>query len=272
MHTRIPHAAPIVRWAGSKRKLLPILLRRVPKTYSRYIEPFAGSACMFFALNPDEAILGDLNSALLDTYDTVRMYPLRTLRAARSLPQTAVDYYRVRAAPLPVGRIARAARFLYLNRYCFNGLYRTNAQGRFNVPFGRDTGGFPAEHKFCRSAEILRKAELIAEDFSSVIKRARRGDFVYMDPPYASRSRNGRNEYGTESFTPDDIPRLIVGLERLHKQQVQFLLSYSYTDDFINQLPVRVRPAVFVRRHIASRCRHRLTVPEVLLVNSDVFP
>lgn len=267
-----PHTPPIIRWAGSKRKLLPILLANIPSTYVRYIEPFAGSACVFFALNPKRAILGDLNCHLLDTYDTVRSHPLRTLRAARSLPQSEADYYRIRAAPLPKGRIARAARFLYLNRFCFNGLYRTNSKGEFNVPYGRNTGGFPNEPTFCRSAKLLLKAELVAEDFASVLTRARQGDFVYMDPPYASRSRNSRDEYGVDSFTPDDIPRLIRGLERLHTKKVQFLLSYSYTDDFVKQLPVPVRPAISVRRHIAGKCRHRVIVREVLLKNSDIFP
>src|SRR5947208_694046 len=126
--------APLLRWAGSKRKLIPQLLRHVPEGFDRYIEPFGGSACLFFALRPDRAIIADLNQELIETYRTLRSHPKLVHRAVFNMPRTKRYYYAIRdRTPQALSDVEKAARFLYLNRNCFNGVYRLNHAGCFNV-------------------------------------------------------------------------------------------------------------------------------------------
>lgn len=161
-------AEPFLRWAGSKRKLLPAIREHIPHKINNYIEPFAGSACLFFALGPQRAILGDMNDELIRTYRQIQAdYPsvvrrLVPLRRSRKL------YLSWRALePENLASDKRAARFIYLNRYCFNGLYRTNLAGRFNVPFGAEnTGSLPSPEALAACSQQLKNARLIAGDFS----------------------------------------------------------------------------------------------------------
>jgi DNA adenine methylase len=134
----IEKVAPFLRWAGSKRGAIPVLRQFVPKKFNKYIEPFAGSACLFFHIRPEKAILADLNGELIETYAAIKRSPGHVGRALADLPFGREEYYQIRQDQ-NVTRLSptqRAARFIYLNRFCFNGLYRTNAAGKFNVPFG----------------------------------------------------------------------------------------------------------------------------------------
>jgi DNA adenine methylase len=263
---------PLIRWAGSKRQLLPRLVHKIPSSFGTYIEPFAGSACLFFSVNPAKAILSDRNPDLIEAYKTIARHPIRVLRAARGMSGTPDEYYRVRAQrPESLSPISRTVRFLYLNRYCFNALYRTNAAGAFNVPIGRRTGGFPDDETFRRAAEAIARAELFCADFEETLARAKKHDFVYLDPPYVSRRGVDKNVYGCGSFTGRDLPRLLKHLEVLHSKNVQFLLSYSYSSDLLDLLPQKFLPAIEVRRHISGKVNGRGFAKEVLLNNSDLF-
>ena len=134
----VASARPFLRWAGSKRQLLPRLRPLIEASPGRYIEPFMGSASLFFSLNKQHGVLSDLNEELVDTFLTVRAQPRLVARALAKLTNSESAFYRVRERdPKDLSPTARAARFIYLNRFCFNGLYRTNAKGRFNVPYGR---------------------------------------------------------------------------------------------------------------------------------------
>jgi len=268
MITRVP----LIRWAGSKRQLLPRLLPKLPAHFGTYIEPFSGSACLFFSVNPAKAILSDRNSDLIESYRTITRHPIRVLRLARGMDKTESEYYRVRAQnPQCLSPINRAVRFLYLNRHCFNALYRTNGSGEFNVPIGRKTGGFPDEATFRHSAETLGRAELYCCDFEETLKRAEKGDFVYLDPPYVSRKGADKNVYGCGSFTATDLPRLLQQLEVLHSKKVHFLLSYSHSFELINLLSKKPRAITKVRRLISGKVSGRGFVNEVLLNNMDIF-
>src|SRR5260370_41753763 len=126
-----------LRWAGSKRKLLPILLDAAPKKFDRYVEPFAGSACLFFALGPRRAVLADINEELVNTYRALKTDVEGVIEHLAAFKCSKKEYYLVRSESLlGMPKQRRAARFIYLNRFCFNGLYRTNKQGGFNVPYG----------------------------------------------------------------------------------------------------------------------------------------
>lgn len=262
-------AAPILRWAGSKRKLLPYLIDAMPSKYNRYIEPFAGSACLFFSLHPKKAVLGDINSELLDTYATLRDHPRRLSRAAKSIGETEDNYYKIRRVnPSELDPLSRAARFIYLNRFCFNGVYRTNQQGHFNVPRGNRTGGIPPESTFYRCSVALRAADLRPGDFEQCINDIQKDDFVYLDPPYASEGRPRAGEYGCGCFSNFDHERLIKCLKQIDKNGASFLLSYSNTPDLIRRFSKRWRlKCVSVNRHVAGFSQHRHVAEEILVSN-----
>src|ERR1700733_7557571 len=180
--------APFLRWAGSKRRLLPVLQTFWTKNHTRYVEPFAGLACLFFALKPPKAILGDLNPELIATYIEVKYRIGAVLKELKRLkPEDKEEYIRLRS--LDTSKMkphARAARFIYLNRYCFNGIYRTNLLGQFNVPYsGVRCGSVPQDEVFEKCANRLRHARFMNSDFENVLKHAEKGDLVYMDPPFA---------------------------------------------------------------------------------------
>ena len=263
---------PLIRWAGSKRKLLPTIVDRIPEIRGRYIEPFAGSACLFFALQPERAIIADRNSALIEAYQIIIRHPTRVVRLARSYDSSSESYYQIRnQIPSELSPLKRAARFLYLNRYCFNALYRTNSKGHFNVPIGSRTGDFPSDKEFKRSASMLSRAKIICSDFESTLKLARANDFVYLDPPYVVRNGADKNVYGCGSFSANDLPRLFEQLERLNNNNVSFLLSYSYCKELISLLPKKRIRTLRVRRQIAANSSRRGLAEEVLLGNKNLF-
>jgi DNA adenine methylase len=163
---------PFLRWAGSKRKLLPYLAKYWQNgRYVRYIEPFAGSACLFFYLIPKKAILTDINFELISTYKEVRDDLPSVLESLSKLSVEEHEYYRIRALrPCDLSASQRAARFIYLNRCCFNGLFRTNSKGDFNVPYGaKKAGSFPADKSMRLCANLLNKAQLLSCDFESAL-------------------------------------------------------------------------------------------------------
>lgn len=228
-----------MRWAGSKRSLLPHLLRRVARG-GRYYEPFAGSACLFFSMEPADAVLGDRNDALIGFYRTLRRRPYDVAAAARVWPADATSFYAVRALdPHRLDAVTRAARFLYLNRLCFNGVYRTNRQGEFNVPYGRRLAAMPSEAELVKAAQALRRCALRSADFEETIADARMNDFVYLDPPYTQSPQTAHGVYGYGSFHVGEIDRMIAALERLDRRGVRFLFSYADVEDVVRTFPPR---------------------------------
>ncbi|MBX7133232.1 MAG: Dam family site-specific DNA-(adenine-N6)-methyltransferase [Fimbriimonadaceae bacterium] len=220
-------ALPLLRWPGSKRRVLSVLRRHLPHEMHRYFEPFAGSLCLFFALTPSAASLGDTNSDLIAMYKTLRSTPRELCAEVNRLGRDAQTYYRVRE-PLPkrASELKRATRFIYLNRMAFNGVYRTNRLGHFNVPMGSRTGSFPSEAAYLAASAALQQATLQCVDFETLLLPARAGDFAYLDPPYFSPGRQHYGEYGYPCFSQDDERRLWDYLHKLDCRGVTFLLSY----------------------------------------------
>jgi DNA adenine methylase len=262
---------PILRWAGSKRRLLPELIAQIPERFSRYIEPFSGSACLFFAIRPHTAILGDLNSELIDAYKTLRAHPFLTWRELTGMPNESDFYYKIRDVdPTQLLPIKKAARFIFLNRHCFNGVYRTNRAGKFNVPMGTRLGTMPDQRHFNRCAYALRNADLMDNDFESVVSRARAGDFIYLDPPYAKVNARQRGEYGYSSFNVPDLSRLDQSLQKIHTKKASFLLSYADCPEIDIIRGRWFSKTIQVRRHVAGFHTHRCTVSEVLISNRPI--
>jgi DNA adenine methylase len=258
-----------IRWAGSKRLILKKLTPYCPKTFSRYIEPFAGSACLFFDLEPNQAILGDLNSELIRTFRAIRRDVDLVLQCLRNLPTGKEAYYRIRSiSPTPLPDAQIAARFIYLNRYCFNGLYRTNLNGFFNVPYGPPKSLAPiSEHGIRQAAQLLQNATLLHADFAKTISQAKPGDFVYLDPPYAIENRRMFSEYLPGSFNRDDLTRLELTLETLDRRGINFLISYADSPEARKLLRKWSPRRIWAQRNISGFAAHRRGVFELIATN-----
>lgn len=203
-------AIPFLKWAGGKRWMTGSDRLPAPAAYERYIEPFLGGGAVFFHLQPDSAILGDLNDELIELYGVMRDQPSELYAAleAHQAVHSKAHYYTVRDSK-PEQRIPRAARTLYLNRTCWNGLYRVNLKGVFNVPIGtKDTVLFENED-FGVFSTALRNAELRSSDFEATINEANEGDFLFVDPPYTVQHNfNGFLKYNEQIFSWADQIRL----------------------------------------------------------------
>lgn len=265
---RRPWAPPFLRWAGSKRGLLPLLSSCIPKEYGTYFEPFVGSACLFFAIRPAVGVLGDFNPDLIATYDAIRRHPRRVARAVQLFGSHADDYYAARALdPSTMSDVDRAARFVYLNRHCFNGVYRTNRRGDFNVPFGSRIGPGPTERDFYRCSVALRAATFVPDDFGVTLRHAARGDFAYLDPPYSTSTRPSFGEYGYGAFTKADETRLTDQLTELDRRGVAVLFSYADDDAVIDALREWSLVRIGVQRRIGGIGGRRTSTSEILASN-----
>lgn len=209
-------ASPFLKWAGGKRWLADSRRLPIPETYNRYIEPFVGGGAVFFHLRPSDAILSDINEELIELYRVMRDEPNKLFaELERHQASHSKDhYYSVRESS-PEQRIAKAARTLYLNRTCWNGLYRVNLRGDFNVPIGtKDTVIFEGED-FSVFSEALQNAEIFVTDFEASVNRAEEGDFLFIDPPYTVKHNfNGFLKYNERIFSWADQIRLRDSLSR----------------------------------------------------------
>ncbi|MEN1972390.1 Dam family site-specific DNA-(adenine-N6)-methyltransferase [Luteimonas sp. MJ204] len=201
---------PFIKWAGGKRWLTDRPDFEVPDFRGRYIEPFVGGAAVFFYLRPARAVLSDINPRLIETYRAVAARPelvarhLRHHHRAHSLENYYSERARKRKSPA-----ARAAQFLYLNRTCWNGLYRENLKGEFNVPIGNKTAVYDESEDFAYIATALNKARILCQDFEDTINDAGAGDFVFIDPPYTTAHNvNGFIKYNQRIFSWQDQCRL----------------------------------------------------------------
>lgn len=264
-------AKPFLRWAGSKRKQLDRLSAFWSSEHLRYVEPFAGSACLFFALAPPAAILGDSNRELIEVYRVARDEPERLYRRLQRIRRDRDTYLKWRSLnPRALDRETRALRFLYLNRNCFNGIYRTDVSGNFNVPMGRRPGAYFSRQDLIRCAELLTRVVLVAGDFAKTITHVKQGDFVYLDPPYAVNSRRIFREYGKRVFSTTDIPRLAEGLTAIANAGADFLVSYADCTEIRAVARRWNSMRLPVRRYIAGFSGARKNAYEWLITNRAI--
>jgi len=210
--TGATYVEPFVKWAGGKRFLLPQLLEYVerPSAGSTYFEPFLGGGAVFFAVGSPAAVLADASGELIETYLAVRDCVDHVIKHLRGLKHSEAEYYRIRKSR-PRLATTRAARFIYLNKTCFNGLYRVNLRGEFNVPFGRHPSTLVVcnEDQLRAASAALQGTDITVRDFAETMRLAKRGDTVYCDPPYTvAHSNNGFVEYNAHVFSWIDQERL----------------------------------------------------------------
>jgi DNA adenine methylase len=200
---------PLLKWPGGKRNLLDRILPLVPVCFNRYFEPFFGGGALFFALQPEKAYLSDKNAELIHTYSQIRDRPDAVIRELRRLRNNEEEYYKIRSS-VPQGDAARAARLIYLISLAFNGIYRVNLKGEFNVPYGHKTHLDPCDEERIRTAsDLLKKAVVRDMDFERALSPANEGDLVYLDPPYTvAHGNNGFIKYNAKIFSWGDQVRL----------------------------------------------------------------
>jgi DNA adenine methylase len=228
---------------------------------------------LFFELAPKAAVLGDTNGELIEVYRVVRDEPERLYQRLCHIPRNQSTYQRWRCLkPQSLDRETRALRFLYLNRNCFNGIYRTNLDGEFNVPMGTRLGKYFSKDDLLYCSELLQTTSLITGDFAKTLERVTAGDFVYLDPPFAVISRRIFKEYGKTIFGISDIPRLSDCLNAIVKQKADFLVSYADSTEARALAMEWHSVRLPIKRHIAGFADARKKAYEWLISNRPIPP
>ncbi|HET7089065.1 MAG TPA: DNA adenine methylase [Anaerolineae bacterium] len=267
---------PFLKWAGGKRQLLPELMARLPECFAAYHEPHVGSGVLFFELAArgglPQAYLSDVNPSLIDTYVAVRDQ-VEDVIATLKKHQRKHDqdyYYLVRAIdPSRLPLAGRAARIIYLNKTCYNGLYRENKSGQFNVPFGRYKNPTICDAVNLREvSRALHGADIARRGYASVLERAQPGDFVYFDPPYHPLSATSSfTAYDRNGFTADDQRGLRDIFGDLARRGVYVMLSNSDTP-LIRELYAGFKiERVYASRSINSKGNRRGKITELIIRN-----
>lgn len=267
---------PFLKWAGGKRALLAEILKRLPSgEIPLYIEPFLGGGAVFFALaragRVQRAILNDRNPELIHAYRMVKEQPKALIQAIYKWKHSEKVYYDVRRLKFDKDNrshdIPRAARLLWLNKTCYNGLYRTNKNGDFNVPFGRyQNPRLVDEENLYRCSEALQNVDLHESDFDEVMSLAGPGSVVYCDPPYSPMSKTASfTRYDGARFGVEEQARLTASFKALAARGAFGLLSNSCTEETRHLYADLPKDEVFVRRNINSRGDRRGRVAEFLV-------
>jgi len=236
---------PFVKWAGGKRQILPVITNHIPHKFERYFEPFLGGGAVFFSLVYKERktkyLISDLNSDLILSYATIRDKVKELVlslenHAANYSKNPSVYYYKIREAN-PKGEIDKVSRLIFLNKTCFNGLYRVNSKGKFNVPVGRYVNpNIVNKDNLFEVSKVLQSKDISirCHDFEDALKGVGQGDFVYLDPPYQPVSSTASfTSYTDSDFDFRDQKRLFNKFKSLDKKGAKVLLSNSKSDEII---------------------------------------
>lgn len=273
-------AAPVVKWVGGKRQLLDEIAPRLPKRITTYCEPFLGGGAVLFSLQPRNAIVNDLNADLMLVYEVIRDNVELLIAALERHENTAEYFYNIRDldrdknAYREMSAVERASRIIYLNKTCYNGLFRVNASGEFNSPFGHYKNPNIVNAPVLRAVSKYLTAnniQLLHIDFEEVLQRVPRGGFVYLDPPYDPVSDTASfTGYNRGGFGREEQERLKRCCDELAARGVRFLLSNSATS-FIKELYTGYTvEIVHAKRAINSDASKRGAVEEVLIRNYGI--
>ncbi|KXK09242.1 MAG: Modification methylase DpnIIA [candidate division WS6 bacterium OLB21] len=265
-------AQPFLKWAGGKTQLLDELIKRVPAKYNVYFEPFIGGGALYFAIAPEAAVIADINDDLVNAYLVVRDNPDELLEALSKYKNEKDFYYSIRSQDQSrLSKIERAARLLYLNRTCFNGLYRVNKNGQFNVPFANyKNPNFVQTDRILAASEILQNTDVYQAGFEKVLVKAKAGDFIYLDPPYYPKDvYSDFKRYNKEQFHKNDHERLAELYNKLTERGCYVMLSNSdtpFTREHYKEWRV---DTVYAKRLINKDASKRGEVTEIIVTNYD---
>jgi DNA adenine methylase len=271
---------PFLKWAGGKRELVPTIREYVPRKYRLYFEPFVGAGAVLFDLQPREALVSDVNRELINCYNVIKNNPQRLIADLSKHPNTKRYFYKLRSLDREAGfnklsQIKRASRIIYLNKTCYNGLFRVNSQGHFNVPYGNYVNPLIVDEKVINAvSRHLNDANvgISNDDFENALSGAGRGDFVYLDPPYDPLSDTSSfTGYDLNSFGREEQIRLKHVCDDLTRRGCKVLLSNSATP-FIRKLYADkahyTAVEVDVSRKINAVATARGKIRELLILNN----
>lgn len=267
----IPKASPFVKWAGGKRKLIDYIFDIAPTSFERYLEPFMGGGAVGLALGHHSMLLNDANADLINTFRVVRdsLEALLPLLDEHQRKHSKNYFYLVRAQdPTCLNPLEQAARFIYLNKTCFNGLYRVNKQGQFNVPFGKYKNPILYNREDIQAASnVLQGAEFFAQDYQTFLKQqARPRDFIYLDPPYIPISQySDFKRYTKEQFRENDQRVLAQVYNELVELGAYPVLSNSYSELTLELYAQHQILVVYASRNINHEGTGRDPIPEILV-------
>lgn len=251
---------PFLKWAGGKTQLLSELHKYVPNNFNKYIEPFIGGGAMFFSLNPNESIIADSNEELIITYRQVKDDVEEIIQHLKTFEHNEEFYYNLRSLdPNELENSYRAARLIYLNKTCFNGLYRVNKKGKFNVPYGKGKGSFLNEEVLRNASEFLADTTIVNNDYLAVLNEfATEGDFIFLDPPYYPVGKySDFKRYTKEFFYHEDQVRLKEEFDRLVNIGCKVVLTNSDHEvilDLYSNYRIEIKET---RRMISSNSKTR---------------
>ena len=269
---------PFLRWAGGKQNLIKFLIKFVPKDYNEhyYYEPFLGAGSMFFKITPKNAFLSDYNIHLINCYKMIAEYPFKIHRllVLYSKNDSKGYYYKIRDEfnkNVNEGSYIQAAKFIYLNKACFNGIYRVNKRGTYNVPYGYKKHLYISPLRiFYKLSEILKKVKLSCFSYEKIENLVKRGDFIYLDPPYPPLNGNSNfSHYTKERFNYNDQKKLAIFAEKLSERGCNILISNADTEEIRKLYSNWYKESIDVIRFITCKSK-RHKVRELVMTNYKV--
>lgn len=273
------HVTPILKWVGGKRQLLPEINKYIPEKITTYYEPFIGGGAVLFNLQPHRAILNDVNDELINLYRVVRDNVDELIADLGTHKNDADYFYQIRGLDRDQDKyeqltsIQRASRIHYLNKTCYNGLFRVNSRGEFNAPYGRyKNPNIINEVNIRAVSDYFNRANVtfLCGDFAETVKGIRKGSFVYFDPPYDPVSTSASfTSYDKGGFNRHEQQRLKILCDDLNARGIKFLLSNSATDFIVDLYKDYKIELVKSRRVVNSRGDKRGEVDEVLVMNYE---
>lgn len=268
---------PFVKWAGGKRQLLEEIKKRMPQNYNTYYEPFLGGGAVLLELQPKKAVVGDINSSLINVYKIIREHPTQIIEYLSALDANETNkeiYYSMRELYNEKIKnneydIEQASLFIFLNKRCFNGLYRVNSKGFFNVPYNdkKFVNSF-SEANIINISEYLKKIKIINNDFEIILKNASKDDFIFLDSPYAPLNPKSFESYTKEGFSLEDHIRLSKVFKKLDDKGCHIMLT-NHNTKLIRELYNGYNiDTINVKRMINSDASKRKG-EEVIITNYD---
>jgi len=271
--SELPH--PFLKWAGGKRQLISQMHRYFPKNFNKYIEPFIGGGAVFFYLKPKFSIIIDINEELINCYKVVKNNVKELIELLKTRKNEKNYYYKIRALDRnlekydKLSNIEKASRMIYLNKCCYNGLYRVNSKGEFNVPFGKyKNPNFCDEKNLLAVSKALGNVKIILGSFEKCLDYTEKGDFVYFDPPYHPISKTSSfTSYTKENFGKESQIKLFKVFKKLDELGGKLMLSNSYNVYIKNLYQNYKTITLDARRVINCNAAKRGKIKELLILN-----
>jgi DNA adenine methylase len=273
-------ARPFLKWVGGKAQLLSQFEQYYPKDFNNYFEPFIGGGALFFNLSPTKAHINDVNATLISAYKNIKNNPEEVMKILKKLETEYKNgddeskkelFYKIREKfnYMPDSELKKSAYLIFLNKTCFNGMYRENSKGGFNTPFGKAKNPTILDREnILLVSKVLQHTKLTSVSFEKAVSEARKGDFVYFDPPYHPLTETAKfTSYHKDSFTKEDQLKLKDVFVELDKKGCYVMLSNSHTP-FINDIYKKYRrETVMANRAINCKASGRGKIKELLILN-----